>query len=230
MHWSPVSNAIAPCSLTIATDHLDTRSVLVHTACDHTFHRECLLTWIANSEHMNHSCPSCRYTPLYNVELYNVLFAYHPDHNNSNVVTTVTGADEESPPSAAVSATATTNNPDDAIAMQYRLVYWVLLALLLQMIVMSGLIYSMGEPTSAMADIAEPPLNLPTTSCEDVIIPFDQFEPRDEEFCVKSVMQGSCTICSIMTQIECLCYCRDELRVTGIRYTESSKCCKCFKT
>jgi hypothetical protein len=141
--------------------------LVVHTVCDHIFHRKCLLTWmmmvtnfssVSADHHQNNnhaSCPSCRCTPLYNVELYNTLWADHPHHkkmtSNNVVVTTTTaagGAGEESSPPSTLATATTTNNPDHALARQYRMVYWVLLAFLLQLSVMAGLTYSISTSSS----------------------------------------------------------------------------------
>jgi hypothetical protein len=179
----PVSNMLcvapscfSPCLPTIICRYSNT-GLVVRTVCDHIFQRECLLTWmmmainsssVSADHHQNNnhaSCPSCRYTPLYNVELHNTLWADHPHHkkmtSNNVVVTTTTaagGAGEESSPPSALATATTTNNPDHALARQYRMVYWVLLAFLLQLSVMAGLTYSISTSSSTTA-APPPPMN-----------------------------------------------------------------------
>lgn len=172
--------------------------------CSHsTFHRDCILTWLAEN---HNDCPSCRFAPLYDMEKYDALMAEHPDAE----VTT-----RETPAVAPRSQMA-----------HYRLVYWVVVALIIQVGIMSFFIYG----PSSRTDREEPyQLTNLTMSCVNVSIPFASFSVRESSFCT-SRMRHSCSVCAAMEPDQCLCFCREEIEVSGIQYLESSKCCKCTRT
>jgi RING-H2 zinc finger domain len=198
---------------------------LVHTVCDHVFHRECILTWIAKSDD-NDSCPTCRYNPLYDLEKYNTLLVNHPDYH--------TAAHVES------SSVTTQQQPfvlDSAATRKfYRLVFLAIMFLLaLKGTAVTVFVYGrFASPSSSSSPTEDGPLDPlvnATASCDGVVSkPWNEWSVSQERLCRQSVQEGSCTICDILEADECLCYCQVELNVLGMQYTETSRCCTCFVT
>lgn len=203
---------------------------LVHTttACGHTFHRECLLTWLANTKHENHSCPTCRFAPLYDAELYKVLWAEHPTNKNASSRGGASEHEESATPVAAVTSNRPEQEPEDVV---YRMVRCVGITFLLMIIVMSAFVHGMNSSSLAMAKAAEPTYeNVTATTCaNNVTLPWEELDDRTVDYCIKNIRYGICTICNVFTPIECWCYCRHEMDVMGVRYRESSQCCHCYE-
>jgi Anaphase-promoting complex subunit 11 RING-H2 finger len=99
---------------------------LIHTVCNHLFHRQCLLTWMGDTDHDD--CPTCRHTPLYEIKRYQALLAMeYPNLHNTAAITTTT------PESLVVLTPEQQREQALTLARQkwHFLIYWFFLVLVL---------------------------------------------------------------------------------------------------
>lgn len=212
------------------TIYIEAQPYQIRTVCDHVFHRQCLLTWMVDTEHDN--CPSCRFAPLYDTKVYQArMVAEYPNTITSSPQLQQQQRPEQAPP------------PVPSRTNWHYMGYWIILVLALMALIakfMEGPQWPKQQPpnlngsssplqenndTSLMAEDG-----ISSSSCDNYLqylSALGSLTVREQTVFCSKTPQRPCAICGNVVQSEqdCFCYCTQELQRPNAWYT--NQCCQC---